>query len=409
MLLVVGVVVIVSPVIKRGFEGRQLPPAIGYILLGLLLSWIDAVAGALALDRGVALGVLAEIGVIVLLFRVGLECNLPALVAQLGKATVIWIVNMTVAAALGMATVLAFTDYGLIPALFTGAALSATSVGVSTVVWRDLGLLETPAGSLLVDVAELDDISAVLLISLLFALVPAIQAPDQIGLAAMLGTKALVLLVTTALFLGLCLFFSVRIEPVATAWFTKLDPDTGPILWAAGTAIFIAACAEASGLSFAIGALFAGLAFSRDPLHETIDRSFNDLYGFFSPFFFVGIGLSVDLTQMGPAVGIGALLLVAAVLGKLVGAGGPAALMMGPRAGAAIGFSMVPRAEIALIVMGYGLGLGAWAMPPSLFNAMVFVSLATCVIGPLAVRALWGGAPTTTGGGDGDPGKVAGF
>lgn len=84
---------------------------------------------------------------------------------------------------------------------------------------------------------------------------------------------------------------------------------------------------------------------------------------------------------------------MAAVLGKLVGAGAPARIYLPVHESLLIGVSMVPRAEIALLVMGYGLSLGAWAVPPELYNAVVLTSLATCLLGPIAIRWLLQASP----------------
>lgn len=296
--------------------------------------------------------------------------------------------DIAASATLGLFAVLIFTDYGLVPALFAGAALSATSVGVSTEVWRSYKALETPEGALLVDVAELDDISAVLIMSVLFTVVPALQAGVTEGVLGQIGVETLWLLAKLGLILAVCFAFSVWLEPTATRWFSSLDRETGAWLWAAGAALMISAMAAASGLSAAVGALLAGVAFSRDSLHESIDRSLDRLHAFFVPFFFVSIGLAVDPGSLFSALGLGGLLLLAAIAGKLIGAGAPASLMIGRRSGWLIGFSMAPRAEIALIISSYGLAFGAWAMPPGLFSAIVIVSLGTCLVGPVVVNWL---------------------
>jgi Kef-type K+ transport system membrane component KefB len=90
---------------------------------------------------------------------------------------------------------------------------------------------------------------------------------------------------------------------------------------------------------------------------------------------------------------IGAVLVIAATLGKLIGAGGTAAAMAGTGAGVLIGVSMVPRAEIAMIIMEHGRGLGDWAVPEELFGGMVMVTLATCLLTPPVVRRLLARGP----------------
>lgn len=127
-----------------------------------------------------------------------------------------------------------------------------------------------------------------------------------------------------------------------------------------------------------------------------MDASFDTLYSFFSPFFFIGIGLSIDPAALDLGVMIGAVLFTAATLGNLTGQGLPIFLIESQRSGwrqgriafLVLGFSMVPRAEIAMIIMQNGLKTGKWAVTSSTFNGMVVASLLTCVIAPILVRAL---------------------
>ena len=159
-------------------------------------------------------------------------------------------------------------------------------------------------------------------------------------------------------------------------------------MFATGIALLVAALADLLGFSLAIGALFAGLAFSRDPAEREIDRAFSELFVLFSPFFFVAIGLAIDVTLLPDALNLGLVLLVAAILGKLFGAALPAVLVTSPRDSLLIGISMIPRAEIFLIIMLHGVMLGDWAVPEPLYIAAVFVSVATCILAPILLRRL---------------------
>ena len=391
VLLVVGGVIIVSLLARTQLPRLQLPAMVGYILIGTALSVGGSALGLLTPLLTDSLEFLAQLGVVVLLFRVGLESDLDLLLQQVGKAAVIWLPNMAVAGLFGFAVVYFWPGLGLIPALFTGVAMSATSISASAAIWEEAGAIKTPEGALLLDAAELDDITAVILMSLLFALLPllagATDGSPWSTAALVIGLQLLKLIALCAL----CYIFSRRFERPLTAWFAKIDNHLGSLLFATGIALLIAAFADLLGFSLAIGALFAGLAFSRDPAEREIDRSFSELFVLFSPFFFVAIGLAVDVTLLLDALDLGLVLLVAAALGKFVGAALPAALLTSPREGVLIGVTMIPRAEIFLIVMLHGVMLGDWAVPESLYIAAVFVSVSTCVLSPILVRWLLGG------------------
>jgi Kef-type K+ transport system membrane component KefB len=119
-----------------------------------------------------------------------------------------------------------------------------------------------------------------------------------------------------------------------------------------------------------------------------VNTAFIPIHDLFQPFFFIGIGLNINPGTLVQAVGLGVVLLVVAVIGKLIGNGGTTMAVVGWREGVLMGVSMFPRAEIALIIMQRGLNLGEWAVPSHVFSAMVFVSAATAIGSPLFVRPL---------------------
>ncbi|GAB4144407.1 MAG: cation:proton antiporter [Sphingomonadales bacterium] len=395
LLAIVGIVIIAGVLCRSKMRRLNITPIAGYILIGVALAGIDAGFNFIGPDLQRNIDFLAKLGVVVLLFKVGLESDLGLLMRQLGNAFVIWLPNMLVAALMVFVLINNWPGLGLVPALFAGVAASATSIGVSTAVWEDAGALQSDDGALLLDVAELDDISAVILMSLLFAVAPMLeQGQDNGALMSVVLQTAAWQLLKLAVFSALCYAFSRHLEQRLTALFHRLEPQFGPLMLATAVALLIAAAADMLGFSLAIGALFAGLAFSRDPEEAKIERAFGDFYTLFSPFFFVAIGLAVQFAAIGDAAVLAVAFLVVAVLGKLLGAGLPAAWLRGRRGGLLIGFSMTPRAEIFLIVMVYGLGLGAWAVPDALYTAAVIVSLTTCLLAPVMVQSLLGKTAT---------------
>ncbi len=389
LLAIVGIVIVAAVLCRSQLQRLNITPVAGYILIGVALAGIDAGFDFIGPELQRNIDFLAKLGIVVLLFKVGIESDLSLLVRQLGNAFVIWLPNMLVAALLVFSLVNNWPGLGLVPALFAGVAASATSIGVSTAVWEDAGALQSDDGALLLDVAELDDVSAVILMSLLFAVAPMLeQNQDNGALVSVALQTAGWQLLKLAAFSALCYAFSRHVEQRLTAFFHRLEPQLGPLMFATAMALLIAATADLLGFSLAIGSLFAGLAFSRDPEEARIERAFGEFYTLFSPFFFVAIGLAVQFTAFGDAAILAVAFFIAAVLGKLVGAGAPAAWLRGRRGGLLIGVSMMPRAEIFLIVMVYGLGLGAWAVPAALYNAAVIVSLATCLLAPIIVQRL---------------------
>lgn len=136
----------------------------------------------------------------------------------------------------------------------------------------------------------------------------------------------------------------------------------------------------------AIGGFFAGVIFSRDPEVVKLETSFLPLHALFAPFFFIAVGLRIDPGSLASAFSLGGALLVVAVFGKVVGAGWPALMTTGYAGATLIGISMVPRAEIAMVIAQQGSDLGDWAMPAEVYSSLAMISVVTCFISPLGIR-----------------------
>jgi len=396
--LLVGLGIISAGLLKSGMNALGVPAMVGYLLLGVLLSVADMHTGVLTPPVRHAFDFLADVGVIALLFRVGLDSHPGALARKLPQATSVWVGNVAAAAVLGFLVAYYALDLALATALVVATALTATSVGVSIAPWQEANALGSDNGRLLLDVAELDDVSAIALMALALAMIPVLGG-DGAALSAAVVPTAVAFIAKLAFFIGFCYLFSRFLESRITRFVARLEPAPERMLTVAGVGFVIAAFADWLGFSLAIGALFAGLVFSRDPEAVKTESSFTDLYAFFTPFFFINIGIHVDPVHLADGVGIGLVLLVAAVAGKFLGAGVPALLTTGVAGAALLGVSMIPRAEIALVVLHRGRQLGEGTVPDEVYSGVVFVSAATCIGAPLVLHRLLRRWPQTEAGG----------
>jgi Kef-type K+ transport system membrane component KefB len=236
-------------------------------------------------------------------------------------------------------------------------------------------------------VAELDDVSGIVLMAVLFAVAPLMHDGHTGTLGLSIGWAVAEVMTRLTLFAAAVALFAHFLEAPLTRFVSRLEPAPDRLITVVCVGLIVAATAGALGFSLAIGAFFGGLAFSRDTDAVKLDAYFDPLYDFFTPFFFIAIGLRVDPQVVGAALPLGLLLFLVAAGGKLLGAGGGSLVALRPREAALLGVSMIPRAEIAMVIMQHGMLLGAWAVSERLFSAMVVVSLLTCFFAPIGISA----------------------
>jgi Kef-type K+ transport system membrane component KefB len=383
-ILLIGAIILSSSIVEDAAQRLHLPGIVAYLALGWLLRLADSRWGVLGEAGRSAFGLLADLGIVALLFRVGLHSHLERLIAKLRPAALVWLGDVVFSGTAGFLAARYVAQLPLAASLIVGTALTATSIGVATAAWSSANALDSPDGDLMLDVAELDDLSAVLLMAIVFAVVPALAQRDGLlePLVATGGAFALKFLI----FASLCYLFARYLEAPLSRFAATRRRAPQRMLTVAGAALVIAGLAGWLGFSLAIGALFAGLLFSRDPRAVRTEAGFDGLHDFLIPFFFVGIGLETELASADGPWLVGGVLLLAAVAGKVVGAGLPA-LLVTSRAGAlVIGVSMIARAEIALVVAYQGLARGL--IERDAYAAIVLVSAGTCVIAPWLIGAL---------------------
>ena len=388
IVLLIGVTIVLTILFKACLERVGIPALIGYLLLGFLMKVAD-VRGLLVSEAVQSVyGVLAELGIICLLFRVGLESNLAGLVRQLPRASVLLLGNLVFSSCLSFVAAYFFLQLPPIPSLFISTALTATSVGISVGVWQEAKALNSDNGELLLDLAEMDDLAAIALMSLLLSMLPVLNGEVEVNFLPVLAQTIIPFVLKVILFGTFCLVFFRYLEQPMTRFFEKIEPDPDPMLTVAGIGFIIAALAGFLGFSVAVGAFFAGLVFCHDPDAVILDTSFSTLYELFVPFFFLNIGLQIDPQVLTSSFGLATVLLIVAVLGKIIGTGAPALLSVGWPSAALLSISMIPRAEIVMVIMQQGQQLGDWAVSSKVFAAMTMVSIATCILSPLLLRPL---------------------
>lgn len=390
LLITLGGLLVISPMIKSLLKRVGIPPAVGYIMLGFFVSTLNQQWAFIDTFFENTFTVLAHIGVVALLFRVGLKSHPQTLLDKLPEASFIWVGDVLTNLVFGFVLAHYGLAFSLETSMVIATAFSATSVAVSVAVWSDAGKLNTPTGQLLIDVAELDDLSGVVLLAVILALIPVIQN-DGLSILPLVGSTALIVMLKLALFITCCYLFAQYLEVRFTRFSREIEGSTTALtITILGAGLVIAAMAGYLGFSLAIGALFAGLAFSRDRQAVRTDAKFAYFYELFTPFFFIHIGMQIDPTSLIPSLDLGILLFIVAALGKFIGVAIPALRYLEKRNASLLGVSMIPRAEIALVIIFQCRQLGDEIISDELFAAFVFMSLASSIFSPLILRRIVG-------------------
>ncbi|MFN8377491.1 MAG: cation:proton antiporter [Anaerolineae bacterium] len=380
---------------RRLGQARVLGELIVGVLLGpTLLNIMHAqslgIEGA-HLDETIHL--LAEIGVLLLMFKVGLDVHLNELRRVGNVAIGAGIVGALLPVFMTVPLLLAI-GYEQGTAIYAGVTLAATSVSISAQVLLEMNLLNTKVGHALLATALVDDIIAILLVSLAGVLT---SADGSGGAGEILGV-----LVRMGLFLGLGTLVAAQGLPRLFNWLGEkpiLSSSFGVPAFALAMAFLFGWAGEALGGVAAITGAFlagAGLSFAGQPVKVQIDRAVDAVvYAFFVPIFFVSVGLETDLRSFTlSALPLMLALLTVAVLSKLIGAGLPAlAVGFSRREALQLGVCMISRGEVGLIIMSIALASGLFNQQDPLFASLFVVLLLTTLIAPVLVRRVFRPSP----------------
>jgi Kef-type K+ transport system membrane component KefB len=380
-----------------GYVSQRLsqPAVLGELLVGLILgpTVLNMFDWPVFSDEhlGESIQHVAEIGVILLMFYAGLEIHLGDMLKSGRVAVLAGTLGVIAPLLLGTLVALPF-GYSMTPALFIGIILTATSVSISAQTLLELGVLASPPGLALLGGAVVDDVLAILVLSIFVAIV----AGGGGGAAGLvLVILRMVIYLVGASLLGIWLL------PRLAAWVSNTSISAGLLALVVVVALVLAVSAEVIGGVAAItGAFIAGVIFSQTPYKNDIEERMHSLaYGFFVPVFFVSIGLQANARvlslQLLPFV---LSICLIAIISKVIGSG-LGALLGGfnLRQALQVGAGMVSRGEVGLIVAAIGIDNGI--ITGEVFTIAVIVVLVTTLVTPLLLRWVFRGEEIVEGGG----------
>jgi len=367
LLLVLAAVLVTSKLLGALAQRAGQPAVLGELLAGVLLG--ASVFGLLdPSDR--AIEALSELGVIVLLFEIGLNTDLRSMTRVLGTATTVAIVGVVLPLVLGYAALVGLLGLDRIPALVCAAALTATSVGISARVLSDIGKLKSREGQVVLGAAVLDDIAGLVVLSVVTGVVTGGSwSVAGIVMTTIIAVGFIATAVTVGPLLARPIFSSIR---------SIRAPGTLAVV-ALSFALVLSALAGGIGSAMILGAFAAGMILNTTVERVEIERATTTIGHFLVPIFFASVGASVKLSAFteGSTLAVAGILILVGVLGKFL-AGYAPWWFRGNKP--LIGVAMIPRGEVGLIFAQMGLATNS--ISASQFSALTLMVLVTTFLAP---------------------------
>ena len=337
---------------------------------------------------------ISDLGMFFLMLFAGVEMQPHKVLQHSRGSLVVAIGGMIIPLGLGITLGWFFlpdSDYLTAQCLFLGTALAITAVPATVRILIDLGQLETKVGQTIVTAAVFDDILSLLLLAWLTGLIAVGEPPGALDIAILLGKMALFFVVTGII--GLYIF------PWGGRLMHHLKAQEFEISGLLVGAFAFSVLAEMLGLHFIIGAFIAGLYFGQKTIdvasYTRVKNTISAMtFGFLAPIFFASIGLHLNLGALTDVpVFVGVLVLVA-ILGKVIGAGGAAQVYgFSLRDSASIGIGMSPRGAVELVIAGIALKAGLFdvgsagsPVVENIFSAVVIMAVVTTVVSPIILQ-----------------------
>ncbi len=388
------------------FSRFGLPGLIGEILIGILIA--NIAGGSFMHDildisfdsSGYKSGTytviytLAELGVIFLLFSVGLETKVKDLLGSGRSAMLCALLGVILPFIAGLALVLAVGGYDMNCAMFMGAAMVATSVGITARIIKDMKLMEVKESRIIIAAAVIDDVLGMIVLAI-------VQGMSSSGGDIQIMDIAIIIIKAVA-FVLIAIGVAKYVVPKIYDFFDKRNQSiiakgkvpysTNKLILAIIVCLSMAALAEFIGLAAIIGAFLAGMMFADHAWEWDLEHKIEAITSLMITFFFVNVGLMVDISSLTDIsiLGLVAVVIVLAMVTKYIGCG------LGARLGdktidkssfSIIGVGMMPRGEVGIIIASIGLNAGV--MTGDLYTVVVMMSVLTTIIAPPILSSLF--------------------
>jgi Kef-type K+ transport system membrane component KefB len=373
------------------FERFNQPAVLGELIMGMIIGNLHLL-GVDAFEpfkHDVTLEILAQIGVIILLFEVGLENTVKDMMSVGVASFMVAVFGVVAPFFLGWGVGVYFLpESNTLVHLFIGATLTATSVGITARVLKDIGKIDTKEAKIILGAAVIDDILGLVILAVITGVISAAAAGNDGGISS--GAILWIVAKAVLFIVGAVVIGSIILPTYFKIGF-RLKGKGVFLSFCLLVCFLLAYVAGLAGLAPIVGAFAAGLILDKVHYKEFseagehgIDELIEPISTFLVPIFFVSMGMAVDLTTFAQVeiLGFAAVMTVVAILGKQV-----CSLAIFDRSinRIAIGLGMIPRGEVGLIFAGIGASLvlkGEPVITTSTYSAVVIMVIVTTLVTP---------------------------
>lgn len=365
LILEIASIIILSKLFSDLATRVKQPPVLGMLILGLLLG----PSCFHIIEHNEVINIFSEIGVLILLFMVGLETDINR--KQGRMAFVIALNGVILPFALGFLSGVIF-QRNIAQSMILGAILTATSVSVTVMTLVDIGKLISPEGKLIVTAAIIDDVIGIIVLTIVLSLAGSNTSPF-ITIIKMVGFFGI------AYLLGLIFLYGFR-------WVERIQAREAVLATAFAMMLIYAYLADNLGVASITGAYIAGVVLRKTKYRKTILSGMDILgHSLFINFFFVDIGLRANLGMITKSYLFLIVLILFAIFGKIGGSyAGTTILRLKPKRGLRIGMGMIPRGEVALAISSMALSRGI--INRGDFSSIVVMTIISALITPVLLK-----------------------
>lgn len=329
------------------------------------------------------LSILAELGVIILLFEIGLESNIRQLLEVGIQSLLVAVVGVTVPFVGGTAGLILIFHTPTVAAVFAGAALTATSIGITSRVLTEIGQLSSTEGQIILGAAVMDDILGIIVL----AVVASLAKTGEVDVL-----NAVYLIISASVFLVGAILLGRFLNSSFVALAKQFKTRGRVVIPALSLALILAYIAAAINLEAILGAFAAGLVLDETEIDgQDLEELIIPIADVIVPVFFVTVGTKTDLSVLNPAIPenreglvIASFLIVVAIIGKVVSGWSVFGIPQVNRL--AIGIGMIPRGEVGLVFAAVGSDSGA--LSPALDVAIILMVILTTFVAPPLLRVV---------------------